>query len=508
MGTEIRRDMETRGPLTISRIAVLRSGGVLAGTAALVGLAPQALVAHGATDTCGPTGDHIEPAAGGWKTWVLTSGQQFRPSQPPGHATTKDEIAQLHALAAQRDAAALDLIRYWDTGAPGYRWNEIAIAQGLQEGILLRAYRMLALLNVAIYDATIAAWDAKYTYKRPRPSEVSPALTTVLPTAPSPSYPCEHAVAAGAASAVLAYLFPKAASVFAAKADEAAHSRLLAGVQYPSDVAAGLDLGRRVAQRVIQHARTDGSDATWAGTVPVGPGLWSGVPLEPTMGTWRTWVLASGRQLRLSPPPAYNSAQRATELAEVKHYRRDANPGTELLFWPEDPAGRPAPGAVALSSNQIVFYYAPLLQLKWVPELNQKLFESRLDRNAPRAARAYALVSIAGYDATVACWDSKYFYWTARPNQFDKSLTTVLPTYPIPDYPSGHATTLGGTSAVLAYLFPHEAAFFHSRAEEAAASRIWAGIHFRSAATGGLRLGRATGQMVIARARNDGADQG
>jgi hypothetical protein len=52
---------------------------------------------------------------------------------------------------------ALHLIRYWDAGAPGYRWNEIAIAHALKEGMALRAYRMLALLNVAIYDATIAA---------------------------------------------------------------------------------------------------------------------------------------------------------------------------------------------------------------------------------------------------------------------------------------------------------------------------------------------------------------
>jgi membrane-associated phospholipid phosphatase len=364
---------------------------------------------------------------------------------------------------------------------------------------------MLALLNVAIYDATIAAWDAKYTYNRPRPSAVSPTLTTSLPTPASPSYPCEHAVAAGAASTVLAYLFPKAAQLFAEKAAEAGRSRLLAGVQYPSDVAAGLDLGRRVAKMVIERAKADGSDAKWTGTVPVGPGLWKGTPLEPLMGTWKTWVLSSGSQLRLAPPPAYNSAQRAAEIAEVKHYHRDANPGTELVFWPEDPAGRPTPGSVPISSNQIVFYYAPVLHLKWWPELSQKLFEYRLDTNPPRAARAYALVSIGGYDATVACWDSKYFCWTARPNQFDSTITTVIPTYPIPDYPSGHATTLAGTSQVLEYLFPRDTTFFKSRAEENAASRIWAGIHFRSAVEGGLALGRSVGKLVIARAEEDGA---
>jgi hypothetical protein len=268
-------------------------------------------------------------------------------------------------------------------------------------------------------------------------------------------------------------------------------------VQYPSDVTAGLDLGRRVAQMVIERAKADGSDAKWTGTVPVGPGLWKGTPLEPTMGTWKTWVLSSGSQLRPPPPPAYNSAQRAAEIAEIKHYHRDANPGTELGFWPEDPAGRPKPGSIPISSNQIVFYYAPVLHLLWVPELNQKLFEYRLDTNAPRAARAYALVSIAGYDATVASWDGKYFY--------DPTITTVIPTYPMPDYPSAHATTLAGTSTVLEYLFPRDAKFFKSRAEENAASRIWAGIHFRSAVEAGLVLGRSTGRLVVARAKEDGA---
>jgi hypothetical protein len=84
-------------------------------------------------------------------------------------------------MAAERDAAALDQVSYWDSGAPGYRWNEIAVAQGLKDGIALAAYRVLALVNVAIYDATIAAWDAKYVYNRPRPSEAEPSLTTVRP---------------------------------------------------------------------------------------------------------------------------------------------------------------------------------------------------------------------------------------------------------------------------------------------------------------------------------------
>ena len=228
--------------------------------------------------------------------------------------------------------------------------------QGLKEGIAIAVYRVLALVNVAIYDATIAAWDAKYFYNRPRPSEADPSMTTVLPNPESPSYPSEHAAAAGAASAVLAYLFPNDAQSFMDQAEMAGRSRLLAAVEYPRDVAAGLDLGRAVAARVIEWARTDGADAKWIGTVPTGPGLWYGDPLLPGMGTWKTWVLESGSDLRPGPPPAFDSAQRAAELAEVKNYPRDAHPFEELFFWPENPAGRPSPDSMPMSSNQLVFH--------------------------------------------------------------------------------------------------------------------------------------------------------
>src|SRR5260370_19062267 len=100
----------------------------------------------------------------------------------------------------------------------------------------------------------VAAWDSKYAYNRPRPSRLDKDLTTVIPNPHSPSYPSEHAVAAGAGSAVLAYLFPTDAQVILAQADAAGRSRLLAGVQYPTDLQAGLSFGHAVPAPVL--ART------------------------------------------------------------------------------------------------------------------------------------------------------------------------------------------------------------------------------------------------------------
>jgi len=493
----------------ISRRAAIRGLGG-AGVATALGI-----TAHDRTGAQTPVGapagaTSIEPDAGSWKTWVLSSGDQLRPGGQPDAAATDAELAEMAAMSTSRSAETTDRISYWDAGSPGYRWNEIAMRHTLTAGQGPgEAYRAMALLNAAIYDATIAAWDAKYAFGRPRPATTDPTLATAIPTPASPSYPCEHAVTAGAAAAVLGYLFPDDAESLADLAKEAAQSRVAAGVAYPSDSAAGLEVGKRVGELFVAHADADGSDAPFDPmTMPTGDGLWNGDPASlvyPTLGTWETWVLSSGDQFRPDPPPAADSAERAAELEEVINYARDANPATELFFWPPDPAGRPRPDTVPISSNQLVFYYAPVLHFVWGPELSQKLSEYRWDVNPPRAARAYALVSIAGYDATVAAWDGKFHYWTARPNQFNPTLETVLPTYPIPDYPSAHAATQGGTSTVLAYLFPRDAHFFESRAAENAASRLWAGIHFRSACDAGLDLGRTVGQAVIDHAKQDGA---
>jgi membrane-associated phospholipid phosphatase len=432
----------------------------------------------------------IEPNAGQWKTWVLTSGSQFRLPAPPGRDESKEEIQVLEKLAEQRDAAAVDLIKFWDTGSPSYQWNQMTLSELKKFGVgTPRGERVLALVHVAIYDAMVAAWDSKYTYNRRRPSRLDKDFRTVIPNPNSPSYPSEHSVAAGAASAVLAYLFPTDAQAILAQADAAGRSRLLAGVQYPSDVEAGFDLGHEVAALVIARAQADGSSAIFNGNIPSGPCNWKGVnPAEPLAGTWKTWVLSSGSEFRPGPPPACDSAQEAAELAEVKGFPRVLpaagaafNPESEGFFW----QGR----AVAF----------------WSDLLDKKIFEYRLENNAPRAARAYAVQSITGYDSMVACWDGKYTYWAIRPFQLDPATKTLFTTPNHPSYPSAHACVSGGNAGALSYLFPQDAAFFQAQAAEAAESRLWSGIHFRSDINAGLALAQKVTQAVVDHVQQDGS---
>jgi len=451
-------------------------------------LAALALALPGsAARTALASADPIEPQAGAWRTWILNSGSQFRSAPPPDQSATAAEIDQLKILAAQRDPANRNLIAFWDTGGPVYRWNEIAINQGLKTNMgNPLAARALALLHVAIYDTTIATWDSKYAYNRPRPSAFDRSLTTALPNPASPSYPSEHAAVAAAAAEILAYLFPKDAAFFAAQAEAAGQSRLLAGVEYPSDVSAGRDLGRAVAALVIARAKTDGSDRQWTGSVPTAPGHWTGTnPALPLAGTWKTWALTSGSEVRPGPPPAYNSAQLASEMAEVKNFVRTPKTNADALFW-----------EYAAGATRNYWF--------WNEQATRRILEYRLDTNPPRAARVYALASVAYYDAMVACWDAKYTYWAMRPFQLDPEFKPLFSTPNHPSYPSAHGCQSGAAGAMLAWLFPRDAASLNALVDQAGESRIWAGLHFRSDVVVGLVIGRTVAWKVIERTQPDG----
>lgn len=406
---------------------------------------------------------------------------------PPSREETAGELAWLRNYLAdtRRSAEATKQMRIWTAGPPTYRWVERVLNLIETRGFSNpKNARNFALLNVAMYDATVAVWDAKYTYNRPRPSVADPSIQTFVAIPRSPSYPSEHAATAGAAAEILAYLYPADAQSFRYLGEEAARAALTAGINYPSDVIAGLQLGRAVGAKVVAMAQNDGSQAVWTGSVPTGPGFWIGAtPLEPLAGTWKTWVMSSGNQLRPSPPPQYDSPQKRTELEEIKNYPRTFASNAKGFFY-QSPEG-----------VFRVFY----------DELSKRIFEYSLDENPPAAARAYALAGIAHNDGSVACWDAKYTYWAPRPNQVDTSVVTLFPQPGHPSYPSAHGCFSGAIARVIGRLFPEFAPLMEERSAEAVESRLWSGIHFRSDLDVGLAIGRKVGDIVMERAATDGS---
>jgi membrane-associated phospholipid phosphatase len=425
----------------------------------------------------------VEPSAGTWRTWVVPKAIALRLPAPPDAAGTTAEIQTLKALIAEGNTATNAQVAYWDAGSPGYRWMQLGSRQMLSQNVAAPLFtRGMALLSVAIYDATVAAWDSKYAFNRPHPSTADTTVKTLTAVANSPSYPSEHAVAAGAAATVLAYLFPSMGETYFDLAEEAARSRMYAGVAFPSDVTAGLQLGRQIGQMVIAYAQADGSATPFTGSFPASPGVWSSAtPVTPLAGTWKPWVLSTGGQFRLPAPPGNASPDFLAQVAVVKAFARTN------------------------ASNHSAWFWQPSFITPWLDTVHSEIFENHLDSNPPRAARAYALEAIAQHDATIACWDTKFAYLELRPPMADPSIVPLFGLPQHPGFPSGHACASGGASAVMGYLFPNDAAAFTAMAQDAGSSTFYAAIHTTFDVDQGLGLGGQVGQQVVASARNDGS---
>lgn len=208
-----------------------------------------------------------EALAGDWRAWVLKSGAEFLPPAPPA----SDSEAFLRAarevmevgrkLTPTQKQIADDWHLDQGTVTPPGVWNrkarELAEKGKLDERQKLK---MLATLNVAMLDATIACWKAKYTWWVQRPvttvrENLGADFMPYLVTPPHPSYVSGHATVSGAAAEVLKRYFPKDARQIDAWAQEAAMSRLYGGIHYRFDNEAGLALGQRIGKAVIERTK-------------------------------------------------------------------------------------------------------------------------------------------------------------------------------------------------------------------------------------------------------------
>ena len=463
-------------------------------------------VSFGVAAGCGRSDDRsarppAEPTAGKWKTWVLESSSEVRVPPPPkdGSASANRDSELLRAAVDGRTGADESAARRFSANPAVKPW--------LEENMRLVSYepkdvpassRAYSYTSVAMYDAVVAALHWKYVYRRKAPGGDS-----VIVRSPDPSYPSEHAAIAGAASRVLAYLYPEYPKArLDRRAEDAAGSLVSAGAIYPSDAEAGLDLGREVARRVIAHAKTDGfSTVKWDGKRPRGPEHWEpppgsvGLPNRPTAAKWRTWVLDPVSRFRPKPPAKYGSKQFIANARDVMRVKERLTPRQKRLadFW-EGMEGTALPAGI------------------W----NQVVLEYLRDKNlsVPRQARTFALFNVALADAGSAIWDSKYLtgWWDPRPINsirdlgLDRRWTSHLsPTPLFPAYPSGTSGYSGAAGETLAYLFPKDAKYWRKHATDAGYSRLWGGVHWRPDIPAGLGIGRKVADLVIERAKQDGS---
>lgn len=224
----------------------------------------------------------------------------FRPPPPPDLTSTEyaaalNEVKELGRFdSSTRTAEQTEIAIFWadgpGTATPPGHWNRIAAEVALQRGsTLAENARLFALLNIAMADAGIACWDAKYHYELWRPiTAIREAeldgidLTStdadwfpLLNTPPFPTYTSGHSTFSGAAAAVLTNVFGPAVSFttwsdgldgftqrplpavfsrtfasFEAAAEEAGRSRVYGGIHFEFDNSAGLTLGQLIGNYV------------------------------------------------------------------------------------------------------------------------------------------------------------------------------------------------------------------------------------------------------------------
>jgi len=415
----------------------------------------------------------VEPEAGNWRTWFITSGKSYRLQAPSSY---KEEIAQVISIQKNLDSAGRAQIIYWNAGAPGYRWHEM-MSKLWTNDISNNGVLANMLLGTSIYDATIVAWDTKYAYKRPRPYAADNHVKALVLKPESPSYPCEHSVAAGAAVTIISHFYPAMADSANKMAQQLMASRIAAGVSFPSDTKAGFELGKSIALKEIEYTKDFTTKAVWDKKMPPGPGVWNGKsPMLPLAGLNKTVVLKSGSEYRPGPPPDF-----AKEMAELKNFKQ------------------------TFRSQANAWHFASQNTID--EPLHRKIFEYNLHLNPPRAARLYAITAVTINDVFIACFDAKYAYWGIRPDQYDTTYHPLFQTPPFPGYPSGHASMSGMIAELYSYFFPTDRAYFEKMAKDGAESRFQAGIHFRTDNEAGLTLGRKVALAVIQKVKTDGADE-
>jgi hypothetical protein len=366
------------------------------------------------------------------------------------------------------------------------RWNRLAtdVSAAAQTDPLTES-RAFAILHCAVHDALNA---------------IEPRYETMTAPVPAPRGADPAAAVAGAAHDTLVALFPAARARF-----DAALKESLDAIADGAARSEGVAVGRQAAARVLAMRGNDGASLK----VPYEPGRAAGAyrPTPPDFtpafmthwGQVAPFTLRSAAQFRPAPPPAVSSAEARADVAEVERF-----------------GGARSTARTEEQSEIARFWYEASTQ-GW----------NRVARTVAEAqqpgpwenARLLALLNMAMADGFVAGFDAKYHYnyWrpvTAIREGGDAAWLAYLPTPPVPDHPSTH-TVLGAAAAtVLARFFgtdfvsfsfesgpPHPGLTrrfwsFSQAARENGASRVFAGIHFRTAVRAGYEQGEAVGAWV------------
>jgi hypothetical protein len=385
-------------------------------------------------------------------------------------------------VVTEWNAAALDAIRANRTPPP-------------------QASRALAILHVSIYDAVngIDRTHEPYLVRSRVPASAS-----------------IDAAASAAAHRVLVTLFPATSASFDDRL-----AQILAAIPNGPHKRKGIEWGESVARQVLDARANDNADALVAPPSGAGAGVWVPTPpafapyLLPQWGFVAPFAMPTSSFVRPLGPPALGSARWAADYDEVKSLgaaagsSRTADQSEIALFWADGAGTETPPGHWNTIAQSVA------------TARGTTLVEN---------ARLFALLNMAMADAAICAWDAKFNFNFWRPvtairngdsdgnpaTAADPAWSPFIVTPPFPEYVSGHSTFSGAAAKVLAMFYGTDLvgftaesdgapgvvrAFtsFSAAADEAARSRLYGGIHFRSANEDGLAAGIEIGELTVTR---------
>jgi hypothetical protein len=209
----------------------------------------------------------LTPLFGRVKMWNVPTVEEVRPIAPPapGSEEFKENAEELKRYANNLTTEQRRIANFWNDGLNSYtppgHWNRFAKETAVKYKLSpVRTARVFAYMNMAIVDAGISCWDAKYYYHYPRPIQTIPGFKTILGTPNFPAYTSGHSTFSAAGAEVLSHFFPAEAAQFKKWAEEAAMSRVYGGIHYRFDAEEGLNQGKAVGAYSVAKAKLDQVD--------------------------------------------------------------------------------------------------------------------------------------------------------------------------------------------------------------------------------------------------------
>jgi membrane-associated phospholipid phosphatase len=324
------------------------------------------------------------------------------------------------------------------------------------------------------------------------------------------------AVMNGTVSVVFPALFDKPSEETIAAFNELRDAQLAARAEDSSEevIERSVAYGGEIAAAIIEWISEDGyKEATAAAAdyvMPVGDGMWELTtegtkPAGPYWGELRPFGLDNSFTCAVYPNIPYSTDEnspfykQALEVYETERNLTDWQKET-ARFWVDTPGETGTPAG------------------HWIAIVGQLPDQIGLD--LVQTVMAYAMVGMAEGDSFISAWAVKYQIMLLRPVTFIQAnirqrWTPYIQTPPFPEYPSGHSVVSAAAAEVLTQMFgaqyfedrthmifdhePLTRAYtsFEAAAYEAAISRLYGGIHYRSAIENGMRQGRCIGANLM-----------